>query len=153
MSSDPKSIVERFLANSTNIDVVKEVVSPDASYVSLNFENPELKKIMPWTGGGKGPESFVRTFEAVGRYWKNERFEISEIFSSGENVAVFGVFQYKSNTAGKRTTSPFAILAKVKDGQIVYFQFMEDTFATASTFRVGGSWKIHSDPDGPVFDI
>jgi hypothetical protein len=54
---------------------------------------------------------------------------------------------------GKVATSPFSILAKIKDGKIVYFQFMEDTYATASTFRVSGKWKIHSDPEGKAFEI
>jgi len=41
----------------------------------------------------------------------------------------------------------------VKDGKITYFQFMEDTFATAATFKVSGTWKFHSDPNGAEFEI
>ena len=29
---------------------------------------------------------------------------------------------------------------------MTYMQFMEDTFATASSFRSGGTWKFQSDP-------
>ena len=74
-------------------------------------------------------------------------------YGSDENVAVFGTFTYKSNTLRKVATSPFSILAKVKNGKIVYFQFMEDTFATAATFRVSGHWRIHSDPKGAEFEL
>jgi hypothetical protein len=38
------------------------LVAPDATYVSLNFSNPELKKIMPWTGTDKGPRAYSGTF-------------------------------------------------------------------------------------------
>ena len=46
-------------------------------------------------------------------------------------------------------TSPFAVFAKVKDGKCTYMLFMEDTFATGASFRSGGSWTFHSNPDGP----
>src|ERR1700730_4493505 len=49
---------------------------------------------------------------------------------------------------GKQTTSPFSILPKVKNAKVTYMQYMEDTFATGSTFRSGGSWKFQSDPEG-----
>lgn len=38
-------------------DVVNRVVAPDATYVSLNTENPELNKIMPWAGTSHGPQA------------------------------------------------------------------------------------------------
>jgi ketosteroid isomerase-like protein len=49
---------------------------------------------------------------------------------------------------GKQVTSPFAIFAKVADGKVTYLQFMEDTFATASSFRSDGEWHFRSNPDG-----
>ncbi len=55
---------------------------------------------------------------------------------------------YRSSVLGKRVTSPFAIFAKVSDGKLTYMQFMEDTFATSASFRSGGRWTFHSDPDG-----
>jgi len=50
---------------------------------------------------------------------------------------------------GKVAVSPFSILAKVRAGKIVYFQYMEDTYATASTFKISGTWKVRSDPEVP----
>ena len=61
---------------------------------------------------------------------------------------MFGRFTYRSNTVGRSVTSPFAILAKVRDGKVVYMQFMEDTFGTASTFRTGGTATYRADPEG-----
>jgi hypothetical protein len=153
MSQTPIEVVQRFLENTTNPAVVNELVASDATYVSLNYENKELKTILSWTGTSKGPQAFIDTFSRVFRYWENQHFEVKDIFGEGDRVAAFGTFTYKSNTLGKVATSPFSILAKVKDEKIVYFQFMEDTYATASTFKVKGKWKIHSDPEGKMFEI
>ena len=148
MAKSPTDIVQAILADPTNPDVVNALVAADATYVSLNYDNPELKKIMPWTGTQKGPEAVMSTYGRVSRYWKNEGFEIRDIFESDGRVAVFGSFTYRSTTLGKAITSPFSILAKVSDGKVTYMQFMEDTFGTASSFRTSGSITFHSDPEG-----
>ena len=103
---------------------------------------------MPWAGTRTGPEAVLDTCTQVNRFWSSEAFEIGELFGEGENVAVFGQFTYRSTTLGKAITSPFAILAKVRNGQVVFMQFMEDTFGTAATFRSGGVATYRSDPDG-----
>jgi len=59
----------------------------------------------------------------------------------------------KSLVAEKTVESPFSILSRVHDGKIVYFQFMEDTFATAASFKSGGSSIFHSDPNGKEIEI
>ncbi len=141
-------VVKAILDNPTDLTSVRELVASDATYVSLNYDNPELKRLMPWTGTQTGPEAIVSTYKRVGRYWKNEEFEIENIFESGENVAVFGRFAYRSTTVGRAVTSPFAILAKVEGGKVTYMQFMEDTFGTASTFRTGGTATYRADPEG-----
>ena len=141
-------IVRTLLNDPTNPEVVHRLVAPDATYVSLNFDNPELQQIMPWTGTRTGPEAVLDTYTRVSRFWNSEAFDVGELFGEGENVAVFGRFTYRSATLGKAITSPFAILAKVNDGRITFMQFMEDTFGTASTFRSGGASTYRSDPDG-----
>lgn len=108
---------------------------------------------MPWAGTQTGPDAIVGTYAQVGRYWKNEGFKIRDMFASGENVAVFGSFTYRSTTLGKAVTSPFSILAKVSDGRVTYMQFMEDTFGTAGTFRAGSAGIYHSDPDGAEVNL
>ena len=148
MPASNVDIVKAILDNPTDLASVKDLVAPDATYVSLNYDNPELKKLMPWAGTQTGPEAVVSTYARVGRYWKNEGFEIEEMFEAGENVAVFGRFTYRSTTVGRAVTSPFSILAKVRDGKVTYMQFMEDTFGTASTFRTGGTATYRADPDG-----
>jgi hypothetical protein len=47
----------------------------------------------------------------------------------------------------------FSVFAKVQNGRCTYMQFMEDTFATAASFRSGGSWTSKSDPEGTEIAI
>ncbi len=148
MAKSPIEVVQAILADPTNPDVVNALVAADATYVSLNYDNPELKTIMPWAGTQQGPGAIISTYARVARYWQNEAFEVRDIFESGGKVAVFGSFTYRSTTLGKAITSPFSILAKVSGGKVTYMQFMEDTFGTAATFRSGGVAMFRSDPEG-----
>ncbi len=148
MPKSPLEVVRAILADPTNPDVVRTLVAPDATYVSLSYDNPELKRIMPWTGTQTGPAAVSGTYGRVSRYWKNEAFEIEDTFEGEGKAAVFGRFTYRSTTLGKAVTSPFAVLAHVRDGQVTYMQFMEDTFGTSQTFRSGGTATYSSDPDG-----
>ena len=149
-----QEIVELFLANTTNNEFIKSIIDPNAIYISLNFNNPELQKIMPWTGSHyQGAKGFIDTFSGVNEFWTIQEFEVRDIFSEGEKVAVFGSFTYTSRTLGKKVTSPFSILAKVKNEKIYHFMFMEDTYATAGSFRVTQSGTYHSDPKRVEFQL
>lgn len=146
----PKDVVLAFLYNTDKslvADAAEKLVAEDAIYSSLNFDNPELKQIEPWTGTSKGRDVYVYTFSNVGTYWNVDDFQITDILADGETVAVFGKFTYTSVIAKNTFTSPFAIKATVKDGLITYFQFLEDTYASAASFRVAGEWTIQQDAD------
>ena len=129
------------------------LVAPDAVYVSLNFDNPELKKIEPWAGTAKGPSAYSSTFLRVANYWKIDDFTITDKLASREDVAIFGKFTYRSVEVGHVFTSPFSIHAKVRDGKMVYFQFMEDTYASASSFRQSGTWIVKTTKATPAFEV
>jgi len=73
----PSEMIQKLLKNPTNLDVVSELVAIDATYVSLNYENAELKKIMPWAGTAKGPQAIVDTYTQVGQYWETPGFQDS----------------------------------------------------------------------------
>lgn len=144
----PKDVVYAFLLNTAKERVAQateQLVAIDADYVSLNFSNPELKRIEPWAGSAKGRDIYIYTFENVGTYWNIDDFQITDMIAENETVAVFGQFTYTSVYAQNTFTSPFSIKAIVKNGLITFFQFMEDTYASASSFRVGGEWVIQQD--------
>ena len=146
-TKNPKDVVAAFLANSSKDSIqnaAEKLVAEDAIYMSLSFENKELEAIEPWCGVRKGRQIYIDTFSNVGTYWEVNDFQITELFGEGENVAVFGQFTYTSVEVGYKFTSPFSTLAKVKDGQIVYLQFMEDTYLSARSFRKSGTWEVQN---------
>ena len=150
------AVVLEFLSNTAPDKVeaaAKRLVAPNATYVSLNFDNPELQKILPWTGTNTGPAAYSNVFMQVGNYWEIQDFSITDKISYGEDVAIFGKFTYRSVSVGDVFTSPFSILAKVRDGKMVYFQFMEDTYASASSFRQSGSWTLKTTEDRAPFSV
>ncbi|MBV8906880.1 MAG: nuclear transport factor 2 family protein [Acidobacteriia bacterium] len=149
----PKEIVQALLNGVHNPETVQDLCAKDVTYVSLNYSNPDLHKIMPWCGTGHGVDAISKTFHDVSEYWKIDSFVPEAIFGEDENVAVFGRFTYTSTKLGKTVTSPFAIFCKVSDGKVTYMQFMEDTFATGASFRSGGSWTFQSDPRGGEVEI
>ena len=157
MAKSPLEVVQAILADPTNPEVVRALVAPDATYVSLNHDNPDLKRIMPWAGTQTGPDAVSSTYGRVARWWRNEGFEVEDAFESGGegegSAAVFGRFTYRSATLGRAVTSPFAILARVRDGRVTFMQFMEDTFGTAQTFRSGGTATYRADPDGSEINV
>jgi uncharacterized protein len=153
MPPEPKEIVTTLLQGIRDPKVVKQLCAPDVTYVSLNYSNPDLHKIMPWCGTGQGADAISKTFHDVARFWSIDSFTPETVFGEGENVAVFGRFTYTSTKLRKTITTPFAIFCKLKNGKVNYMQFMEDTFCTASSFRAGGTWRFQSDPDGGEIEI
>jgi ketosteroid isomerase-like protein len=153
MSGSPIEIVGEWLQNLLDPEVVNRVVAPGATYVSLNSDNPELNKIMPWAGTSHGPQAFLDNLGMMFTRWENQGFNVTTMFESGENVAVFGDFRYRSLSLGKVVTSPFAILVKVVDGQVTFLQFLEDSYATAASFRKEGSWTVQTEADAAPFEV
>ncbi len=148
MPSRSVELVQRFLKSPTDLTLLREICTPDVVYVSLNYSNPDLQKSMPWCGTHAGAEAIASTFERVDRYWTVDTFAPEAVFGDEQYVAVFGRMTLTSTVMGKTVTSPFSIFCRMTDGKISYMQFMEDTFATSSSFRSGGTWTFRSNPDG-----
>jgi ketosteroid isomerase-like protein len=153
MSTNLTNVLQEVLQNTTNLTVLKQLMKPDATYVSLNFDNPELKKVMPWTGTHKGPQALSDVFEAIQRFWKTLDFKVTDAIEQGSRVALFGSFTYKSNVTGKEITSPFGLLARFEGDKISYVQFLEDSYGTAGSFKTGGVTRFHSDPSGKEVEV
>ena len=112
MSASPIDVVGQWMQNLLDPEVISRVVAPDATYVSLNTQDTELSKIMPWAGTSYGPQAFIGHLTMMFTRWGNLAFNVTTMFASGENVAVFGDFRYKSHSLGKVVSSPFSILIK-----------------------------------------
>ena len=153
MSTNLTAVLQQLLQNTSNLNLLQQLMTPDATYVSLNFANPELKKIEPWAGTHKGPEALPDVFAAIQRFWKTLDFKVTDTIEQGSRVAFFGSFTYKSNTTGKEITSPFGLLARFEGGKVAYVQFLEDSYGTAGSFKTGGATRFHSDPSGKEIEV
>lgn len=129
------NVLQELLSNATNPAVVAELTTADVSYVSLNFDDAHLKKILPWTGTHKGRQALVEAYTRVQATWKTIDLKIIDTIEQENRVALFGSFTYESNATGRVITSPFALLARFEEGKISYLQFLEDTYGTAASVR------------------
>jgi ketosteroid isomerase-like protein len=152
MSTNLTAVLQQLLENTTSSKVVEQLMTPDATYISLNFDNPELKKVMPWTGTHKGPQALPEVFTAIQRYWKTLDFKVTDTIEQGSRVAFFS-FTYESNVTGKEITSPFGLLARFEGNKVAYVQFLEDSYGTAGSFKTGGTTQFHSDPSGKEVEV
>jgi uncharacterized protein len=117
MSASPIEVVGQWPQNLLDPDVVTSLAAPDATYVALNKENAELSKIMPWAGTSHGPQAFLGNLDKMFTRRESQAFNVTTMFASDDNVAVFGDFRYKSHSLGKVVNSPFSILVKSSTGR------------------------------------
>ena len=153
VSNTPLNVFTQILNVQPNPDpdVIRNLVTFDSTYVSLTFDNPVLHQIMPWAGTRYkvGPQAFLDTFTRVGLWWQRGPFEIQAIFGDGGNVTAWGSFTVTSTVMNKTITAPWSARAEVNDaGLITYFQYMEDTFTTSSSFWDQGAKQYTADPFG-----
>jgi hypothetical protein len=92
MSTNLTAVLQEVLQNTTNLKVLRQLMTSDATYVSLSFDNPELKKVMPWTSTHKGPQALSDVFGAIQRFWKTLDFKVTDTIEQGSRVAFFGSF-------------------------------------------------------------
>ena len=141
-------ILKDFLSGAFDLDtledVVEKLIHEDSEYISLNFDNPELKQVEPWCGTSYGKEAYVRNFQGILAQWNLASFEIQIEMQNEEYAMVFGSFSLESKTLGKEAKSPMCAIAKIEEGKIKKFIYLEDTLATAFTFKVGGEYHFHT---------
>jgi len=102
MSTSLTAVLQEVLRNTTNLTALKQLMTPDATYVSLNVDNAELKRVMPWAGTHHGPQALPEVFEAIQRCWKTLDFQVTDAVEQGSRVALFGSFTTnRMSPAGK----------------------------------------------------
>src|SRR5215470_1184943 len=101
MTASPAQLVQTLLANPLDLASVGSVTTPDVTYVSLDENNPDIMRYLPWTGRNRGPESIVRAFEGIARAWEIKGFEVREGIEHGDKVAMFGSFTYRGRESGR----------------------------------------------------
>lgn len=91
---------------------------------------------LPWIGESKGKDAI---FEFLGVFSSNLQttlWENEDAFASGDTVAVFGKMNAVTTKSGKETgIFTFALRAKVRDGQVVLWNWFEDSFAVSEAYH------------------
>jgi ketosteroid isomerase-like protein len=68
-----------------------------------------------------------------------------EVISEGNRAAAFGWFRLHALSTGRTLDISYSIFIELRDGLIVKYHFLENTFDVAAAFRTGGSWLLHTD--------
>jgi ketosteroid isomerase-like protein len=91
---------------------------------------------LPWIGTWEGKETI---FGFLGDFSQNVQvthWENQDAFASGDTVAVFGRMRLLLTGSGAETDEfTFALRAKVRDGQVVLWNWFEDTYAVSQAFH------------------
>jgi len=72
-------------------------------------------------------------------------FGLREVISQGSRAAAFGWFRLRSLSTGRPADISYSILFELREGLIVKYHFLENTFDVARAFHAGGAWLIDTD--------
>lgn len=96
----------------------------------------EGDKTLPWIGESKGKEAIFKFLGVFSANLKTTLWENTDAFASGDTVAVFGRMNAIVTKTGKETGEfTFALRAKVKDGQVILWNWFEDTYAVSKAYH------------------
>ncbi|WP_420860588.1 nuclear transport factor 2 family protein [Algirhabdus cladophorae] len=92
---------------------------------------------LPWIRGDiKGKEAIFEFLGVFGANLQTTKWENQDAFASGDTVAVFGRMNGITTHSGKEVGEfTFALRAKVKDGQVVLWNWFEDSFAMSQAYH------------------
>jgi ketosteroid isomerase-like protein len=111
-----------------DINFIVEHVAPDCRWVVPG-------QGIPAAGTYQGREGAAQFFQRLSETEKITRFEPSEYFANGDAVLVLGSEEMQVISTGKRAASDWAMLFRVRDGQVVLYQSFFDTAAYAGAHR------------------
>lgn len=99
----------------------------------------EGDKALPWIGPWRGKTVILEQFLPLfGENLKTLKWETEDAMSSGDTAAFFGrmvALATKSNKETKEFT--FALRVKVKDGKIVLWNWLEDSYDVSQAYHGG----------------
>ena len=141
---------------------VDSYFDPDVEYMVNGTPTPdpagvlppisaECRGALPWLGIYNGREAVKGFLAHMHRNLEVTTFGPREVISEGNKAAAFGWFRLQALSTGRAMDISYSILFELRDGLIVRYHFLENTFDVAAAFRAGGSWVI--DTDGTKRDV
>ena len=96
----------------------------------------EGDKTLPWIGVSEGKKAIFKFLGVFSSNLETVLWENTDAFASGDTVAVFGQMNVKATKTGQETGEfTFALRAKVRDGQVVLWNWFEDSFAVSQAYH------------------
>lgn len=91
---------------------------------------------LPWIGETKGKENIFAFLGVFSSNLQTTLWENTDAFAFGDTVAVFGRMNGVTTKSGQEIGEfTFALRAKVRDGQIVLWNWLEDSFAVSQAYH------------------
>lgn len=91
---------------------------------------------LPWLGPWNGKEEIFNFLGMLGENLQFTLWENEDVIAFGDTVAVFGRMNGKTKKTDREIGEfTFALRAKVKDGQVVLWNWFEDSFAMSQAYH------------------
>ena len=96
----------------------------------------EGDKDMPWIGPWEGKEEILEFLPIFGANFQVTEWQNEDAFALGDTVAVFGKMNGTLTNSGEESGEfTFALRAKVEDGQVVLWNWFEDSYAVSKAYH------------------
>jgi ketosteroid isomerase-like protein len=91
---------------------------------------------IPWIGPWDGKEEIFGFLKVFSENFQTTKWENTDVLASGDTVAIFGNMNGITTKSGKEIGDfTFALRAKVRDGQVVMWNWFEDSFAVSQAYH------------------
>ncbi|WP_299368728.1 nuclear transport factor 2 family protein [uncultured Tateyamaria sp.] len=91
---------------------------------------------LPWIGETRGKQEIFKFLGIFSENFQTTLWENTDAFASGDTVAVFGRMNGITTKSGQEIGPfTFALRAKVKEGQVVLWNWFEDSFAVSQAYH------------------
>ena len=98
----------------------------------------EGDKALPWIGPWKGKEEIFKFLGLFMENFQTTKWENTDAFALGDTVAIFGDMNGITTKSGKEIGPfTFALRAKVRDGQVVLWNWFENSYAVSKAYHGG----------------
>ena len=137
------SVIDRFFAPDVEY-MVNGASSPDPDGV-LPPISLDCRDALPWLGVHRGREAARNFLAHMHRNLEVLAFGPREVISEGNKAAAFGWFRLHALRTGRTVDISYSIRLELRNGLIVKYHFLENTFDVATAFHVSGEWLLETD--------
>jgi len=137
------SVVERFFAPDVEY-MVNGTPDLDPTGV-LPPISADCHAALPWLGLHRGREAVKEFLAHMHGNLEVTAFGPREVISEGNKAAAFGWFRLPALSTGRSVDISYSIRFELRDGLIVKYHFLENTFDVATAFRSAGNWLLETD--------